>query len=90
MDFVDGVDLQARLDTGPLAVAEAVSIVGHVAAAIQHAHDHGIVHCDLKPANVLVDKHDHVFVTPCQQPQREIPKHCGSNQRPARDRDTIG
>jgi RNA polymerase sigma factor (sigma-70 family) len=63
MDFVDGVDLQARLDTGPLAVAEAVSIVGHVAAAIQHAHDHGIVHCDLKPANVLVDKHDHVFVT---------------------------
>ena len=63
MDFVDGVDLQSRLQTGPLSVAEAISIVKHVAGAVQHAHDHAIVHCDLKPANILVDSRNHVFVT---------------------------
>ena len=63
MQLVDGVDLQSRLATGPLPVAEAISIVKHVAGAIQHAHDHGIVHCDLKPANVLVDSRNRVFVT---------------------------
>ena len=63
MDFVDGVDLQSRLRQGPLRLGEAVQIVKDVAIAIQYAHDQGVVHCDLKPGNVLLDKHDHVFVT---------------------------
>ena len=63
MDFVGGCDLQTRLNTAPLPVAEAVSICKDVASAVQHAHDHGIVHCDLKPANVLVGSRDHVIVT---------------------------
>lgn len=63
LDFVEGIDLQTRLETGPLPVQEAISIVMQVARAIQHAHEHGIVHCDLKPGNVLVDSRNHVFVT---------------------------
>ena len=63
MDFVDGIDLQSRLDEGPLPLGEVVSIVKQVASAVQHAHDHGIVHCDLKPGNVLVDSTNRVFVT---------------------------
>jgi len=63
MDFVAGSDLQTRLNSGPLPVTEAVSIFKDVASAVQHAHDQGIVHCDLKPANVLVGSRDHVFVT---------------------------
>jgi eukaryotic-like serine/threonine-protein kinase len=63
MDFVDGVDLQSRLRQGPLQLSEATRIVKDVATAIQYAHDQGVVHCDLKPGNVLLDKNDHVFVT---------------------------
>lgn len=63
MDFIKGSDLQARLKTGTLSIAEAVSIVKSIAGAVQHAHDHGIVHCDLKPGNILIDEEGHVFVT---------------------------
>jgi len=63
MDFVEGVDLQSRLQAGPLPITEAIQIVKEVAVAVQHAHDHGIVHCDLKPGNVLLDSNDHVYVT---------------------------
>ncbi len=63
MEFVDGADLQSRLDSGPLPLNEAILIVEEVAIAVQHAHDHGIIHCDLKPGNVLLDSNDHVFVT---------------------------
>ncbi len=63
MDFVDGVDLQTRLDTGPLPLNETISIVKVVAQAVGHAHENGIVHCDLKPGNVLLDKNGQVSVT---------------------------
>lgn len=63
MDFIDGTDLQSRLASGPLPLAEALTVLTQVASAVQHAHDHGIVHCDLKPGNVLLDDNKHVFVT---------------------------
>jgi len=63
MDFVDGTDLQTHLDKGPLPPGDVVSIVTQVASAVQHAHDHGVVHCDLKPGNVLLDGKKQVFVT---------------------------
>jgi len=63
MDFVDGVDLQSRLKHGPLRLSEATRIVRQVANAVQHAHDQGIVHCDLKPGNILLHKNGLVIVT---------------------------
>jgi RNA polymerase sigma factor (sigma-70 family) len=63
MDFVDGADLQSRLSQGPLPLATVLRITKQVASAIQHAHDQGVVHCDLKPGNVLVDKNELVTVT---------------------------
>lgn len=63
MDFVDGADLQSRISRAPLRVAEAVDIVRTVATAIAHAHSHGIVHGDLKPANILIDSAGRVIVT---------------------------
>lgn len=63
MDFVPGGDLQARLKAGPLSVHEAVAICKDVASAVRHAHDHGIVHCDLTPANVLIGGDGQVYVT---------------------------
>ncbi len=63
MDFIDGSDLQSRIVTRPFTADEAVRIVGIVSRAIAHAHERGIVHGDIKPANILVDPSDRVHVT---------------------------
>lgn len=62
-DYVEGVDLQSRLAARPFPLPEAVRIVNHVADAIGYAHDNGIIHCDLKPGNVLLDHTGNVRVT---------------------------
>ncbi len=55
MEFVDGPNLRRVLDAkGPLQIRETVRIGREVAAALDAAHRQGIVHRDVKPANVLV------------------------------------
>jgi serine/threonine-protein kinase len=54
MELVDGQDLRARFAAGPLAPREAAAIFGRLFAALDHAHQRGVVHRDLKPANVLL------------------------------------
>ena len=54
MEFVDGVTLEERLRVGPLPVQTAVAILARVARALQFAHDHGVVHRDLKPGNIML------------------------------------
>lgn len=63
LDFVNGEDLAARLKRGPLPQDDAVRVVSAVAEAVQHAHDRGVLHLDLKPANVLLARDGNVFVT---------------------------
>jgi serine/threonine-protein kinase len=63
MEYVDGTDLQTRLNQAALTVEKAVTIVCTVATAIAYSHSHGIVHGDLKPANVLIDRSQRVVVT---------------------------
>ncbi|HKI37513.1 MAG TPA: serine/threonine-protein kinase, partial [Gemmataceae bacterium] len=53
--FVEGTDLQARLAQGRPPVAEAADLVAQVARALHHAHQRGLVHRDVKPANILLD-----------------------------------
>jgi serine/threonine protein kinase len=56
MQFVDGRPLDTLVrERGPLPVHQAARLVGQVAAALDAAHAQGIVHCDVKPANVIVD-----------------------------------
>jgi serine/threonine-protein kinase len=54
MEYVDGVTLRLEMDSGPMAPARAIEILCGVAAALDHAHEHGVVHRDVKPANVLI------------------------------------
>jgi eukaryotic-like serine/threonine-protein kinase len=64
MELIDGLTLRELLDTqGALPVGDAVDITMQVAAALTHAHDHGLVHRDVKPGNVLVQRDGHVKVT---------------------------
>lgn len=70
MRYVSGRDLRHLLDReGPLPVAVAARIVGQVASALDAAHDHGLVHRDVKPGNILVaqgtdsDHPEHAYLT---------------------------
>jgi len=59
MEYLERGSLAARLAEGPLPVAEAVALFRSVAVGLVHAHDQGVLHCDLKPANILLDRDGH-------------------------------
>ncbi|PYS48651.1 MAG: hypothetical protein DMG13_25090, partial [Acidobacteria bacterium] len=55
MEYLEGEDLKAAIAAGHIAsLVEKTSIMSQVAEGLQHAHHHGIVHRDVKPANVMV------------------------------------
>lgn len=60
MDLIDGSDLSRR-PRPP--VAEALGWVAEAAEAIDYAHGRGVVHCDLKPSNLLLGSDGHVRVS---------------------------
>ncbi|HEV8449682.1 MAG TPA: protein kinase [Gemmatimonadaceae bacterium] len=54
MPFIDGESLRARLSAGPMPIDECVSLLRDVARALAYAHEHQVVHRDIKPDNVLI------------------------------------
>jgi serine/threonine protein kinase len=63
MSYVEGATLRERLDTAsPLSVAETLRFACDVLDALDHAHGHGIVHRDVKPANVVLSSEGAVLL----------------------------
>src|SRR6202042_3266242 len=68
MRYVQGRDVRSLLDElGTLPPPRAISIITQVASALDAAHSHGLVHRDVKPANMLLDRTvgraDHVYLS---------------------------
>jgi serine/threonine protein kinase len=60
--YIDGTDLATRLKQARLSIHETVEVVATVAEALHHAHKQGLVHRDIKPGNILLDKRGDPFV----------------------------
>ena len=62
MDLIEGESLAGRLARGPIPTREALMIIRQVADALHFAHEHNVVHRDVKPGNILLDKSGRVHV----------------------------
>ncbi|MEV8630401.1 serine/threonine-protein kinase [Streptosporangium sp. NPDC051023] len=67
MRYVDGPDLRRLFyDRGPMPISQVNRIFAQVAAALDTAHAHDLIHRDVKPANILIAGHtegDHAYLT---------------------------
>jgi len=62
MAYIDGPNLEQRLQS-PMEPASALRVAEQLAAALAHAHANGVVHRDVKPANVLIDAGGSAYLT---------------------------
>ncbi len=59
MEYVDGLnlaDLLARVEDGVLSFDECAHLVDSVSSALAYAHENGVLHLDIKPANIMIDR----------------------------------
>ncbi len=63
MKYVEGVTLKDLMDRGELSLKEILSILEPVAKALHYAHEQGVLHRDVKPSNILMDRRGHAYLT---------------------------
>jgi serine/threonine protein kinase len=62
MALVQGGTIKDRIARGPMTLDEALDIASQTAQGLQAAHAKGIIHCDIKPANIMIDPQDRVKI----------------------------
>jgi predicted Ser/Thr protein kinase len=62
MEFIDGTNLRQLEQTGQLTPPQALALVPQVCAALQYAHEQGVVHRDIKPENILITRDGRVKI----------------------------
>src|SRR5256886_6393899 len=56
MKFVEGGELDEVVRRTPMSIRQAVELIAKVVRTVHHAHEHGILHRDIKPGNILLDQ----------------------------------
>jgi serine/threonine protein kinase/tetratricopeptide (TPR) repeat protein len=54
MAFIEGHSLKEKIQTGPLALPEALDVAAQVTEGLREAHEKGMIHRDIKPANIMI------------------------------------
>lgn len=54
--YIDGSDLVGRMRSAPLSIGESAELVATIAEALHYVHNQGVIHRDIKPNNILLDK----------------------------------
>src|ERR1044072_1097469 len=62
MEYVEGESLSQRLERGPLVLSDVIGVAAQIADALAEAHQIGIIHCDIKSANLIVNERGSVKV----------------------------
>ncbi|HZN12101.1 MAG TPA: protein kinase, partial [Blastocatellia bacterium] len=62
MEYVEGETIKERLSQGPLPLEEALAFAVQIADALDDAHHHGVVHRDIKPTNITINRRGQAVV----------------------------
>lgn len=62
MPMLEGGTLKERMTGSPMSPAQVVSVVTHIAGALDYLHLKGIIHRDLKASNIMFDAHDNTYI----------------------------
>lgn len=63
MEYISGETLKQHIQNQPLSIESSVRIAIEIAEALEHAHQNNLVHCDIKPHNILMTRAGRIKVT---------------------------
>ena len=84
MEYLDGITLKEYLDKkGALPWKEACIYIGQVLRALEHAHSKGVIHRDIKPQNIILQKNGEIKVTDSASPNCRTIRRSPRRRRPS-------